>query len=75
MIKMDYPSLSLSLESIQNAFKVKQPRPNIKIEGRQKRDFQFKDGTIRDCEKGGGKFWQSREGTEGTCQKCDFKIL
>ena len=107
---MNYPSLSLSLESIQNAFKVKQSRANIKIEGRQKKDFQVKDGTIQECEKGSfqssnfqtvsyniitkrsmaqekgaqciahvqnkkhhRKCWQSREGTEGTCQKCDFK--
>ena len=48
--KMDYPSLSLSIESIQNAFKVKQPKTNISIQSLTKKDFQLKESTLQACE-------------------------
>ena len=47
---MDYPSLSLSTESIQNAFNVKQPKSNIFIQRLTKKDFQLKESTIQACE-------------------------
>ena len=48
---MNYPSLSLSIESIQKAFKVKQPKSNIYIQGRPKQDFQLKESPEQICEK------------------------
>ena len=57
---MNYPSLSLSIESIQNAFRVKQPRSNIytqekpqnslPIDSLPRKDFQLKESTIQACD-------------------------
>ena len=48
---MNYPSFRLSVESIQNAFKVKQPKSNIYIQGQLKLDFHFNESTVQACEK------------------------
>ena len=48
---MEYPSLSLSVESIQNAFKVKQPGSNNFMQGKPKKNFQLKESTEQTCEK------------------------
>ena len=47
---MDYPSLSLSTESIQNAFKIKQPKSISYIPGQPRKNFQFEESTIQKCE-------------------------
>ena len=48
---MDYPSLSLSKESIQNAFKVEQLKSNNYLQGQPKKDFHLKESTEQQYER------------------------